>query len=104
MGNRPIAAARSTTSKGAEARLERDQIPGDSATAEDPRALIAQIRAQPRTLRTQAALRVLDRQLAYLEAREDLAMKHKAQSEAREFAARGKVLGASVRAVLAEKC
>jgi len=56
----------------AAARLDDGQIPGPAATATDAKTLIGQLEAQPWSWKTGSALKVLERQLDSLQARDDL--------------------------------
>jgi len=88
----------------AAARLSDDQIPAPSASADAAEALIEDISSRPQDARTRAALRLLDLQLDYLLARDDLAAKENAQSEARQFASRGKAMSGIALSTLSESC
>lgn len=88
----------------AAARLDASDIPGPQATTADADALIAQIKAQSWSFRTAAALRVVQRQRDYLEARANLASAQEAQAEARRFASKGIAMSAKAKTTLEEGC
>lgn len=88
----------------AAARLSKSDLPPEEMTAEQIEARIAELRDQWATGQTRAAIKLLKRQLAYVEARADLAAKLEVQAQARQFASRGTAMSNAALALLSENC
>jgi hypothetical protein len=92
----------------ASALLGSGESPSRSETSEDLTARVSRLRDLERsrgmTAEEVQALALLERQLAYVKAVEDLAAKKEAEAEAKLYASRGRKLSAETLAVLREGC